>query len=285
VSRIEVGGAGYEVAIGGRIDAALDGSAPPLLLIHGFTGSGADWAQIEPGLASEARTITVDLLGHGRSDSPADPAGPDPARYSIERQAADLAEILARLGAVPAVVAGYSMGARVALRMAVDSPAAVSALILESPSAGIAGTADREARRASDEDLARLVERDGIAAFVDRWEGLPLFASERAMPAEWRARLHAERMSCRPEGLAASLRGAGQGSMEPLHDRLSAVSVATLVIAGGLDAAGATRARAVAAAIPGAEIHVIEGVGHAPHREAPERVLPLMLHAIERNPS
>ena len=52
-----------------------------------------------------------------------------------------------------------------------------------------------------------------------------------------------------------------------------------------VDAAGATRARAVAAAIPGAEIHVIEGVGHAPHREAPERVLPLMLHAIERNPS
>jgi 2-succinyl-6-hydroxy-2,4-cyclohexadiene-1-carboxylate synthase len=175
------------------------------------------------------------------------------------------------------------MGARVALRMAVATPHAVSGLILESPSAGFTHPAVRATRRASDEELARLLESDGIAAFVDRWEKLPLFASERAMPPEWRARLHAERMSCRPEGLAASLRGAGQGSMEPLHDRLSTVSVPTLVIAGELDAVGADRAEAVAAAIPGAQMHVIPGMGHAPHREAPRRVLPLFIHATERN--
>lgn len=272
MTRINLDGASYEVRIGG--------AGAPLLLIHGFTGRGSDWAPFLPALRSVATTIAVDLLGHGESDSPA-----DPARHSVERQAADLAAILRQVAAAPADVVGYSLGARVALRMAVAAPDVVTRLFLESPSAGISDPTDRAARRAADEQLAQLLERGGIAAFVDRWENLPLFASERALPAMGRARLHASRLRNRPDGLAASLRGAGQGSMEPLHDRLHSVTAPTLVVAGALDSAGSDRARTIAAGIPGARLTVIEGVGHAPHREAPDRFASLLLDFSARAPA
>lgn len=281
MTRIHVDGASYEMRIGG------DG--PPLLLIHGFTGRGTDWAPFLPALQPTVTTIAVDLLGHGDSDSPA-----EPSRHAIERQAADLAAILRRLGAAPAAVVGYSLGARVALWMAVGSGGVVARLVLESPSPGIAYAAVRATRRESDEQLARLLESGGIAAFADRWESLPLFASERALPPPVRARLHDERLRNSPDGLAASLRGAGQGAMEPLHGRLRSVKAPTLVVAGALDDAGSDRAQAVAAGIPGARLAIMDGVGHAPHREAPGRfasllldflALPTQLHASERNPT
>lgn len=285
MTRVEIDGADYDVQVGG------DG--PPLMLIHGFTGRGSDWAPFLPDLLRARTTLTVDLLGHGDSESPA-----DPARHAVERQAADLAGILRRLGFVPADVVGYSLGARVALRMAVAEPNVAARLFLESPSAGIADLTGRATRRAADEQLAQLLDREGIEAFVDRWENLPLFAAEQAMPAAERARLHAARLRNRPEGLAASLRGAGQGAMEPIHDRLHSVTAPTLVLAGALDEAGSDRARAIAAGIPGARLAILEGIGHAPHREAPGRfksllldflalptALPIPLHATERRPT
>lgn len=281
MTRIEIDGVSYAVEVGG------DG--PSLMLIHGFTGRGSDWAPFLPDLRRDRTAITVDLLGHGDSESPA-----DPARHAIERQAADLAGILRRLGLAPADVVGYSLGARIALRMVVAEPDVVARLFLESPSAGIADQADRSARQAADEQLAQLLDREGIDAFVDRWENLPVFAAERAMPAVERARLHAARLHNQPAGLAASLRGAGQGAMEPLHDRLAGVTAPTLVVAGALDEAGSDRARAVASGIPGARLAILEGIGHAPHREVPDRFAPLLfdllaptipLHATERRPT
>jgi 2-succinyl-6-hydroxy-2,4-cyclohexadiene-1-carboxylate synthase len=271
VTRILAGGVSYDVR--------TDGSGPPLLLIHGFTGRGSDWTPLLPELRRVATTVTVDLLGHGNSDSPT-----DPARHAIERQAADVAAILRRLHLTPATVMGYSMGARVALRLAITAPSLVARLILESPSAGIADPAERAARRASDEELARLAERDGIEAFMARWESLPIFDSERSLPPDVRARHHAERLRCRPDGLAASLRGAGQGSMEPLHSRLDSVTAPTLAIAGELDGVGAPRARAIAAAIRNAALALVPGAGHAPHREQPEQVTRLVLEFLARPP-
>jgi 2-succinyl-6-hydroxy-2,4-cyclohexadiene-1-carboxylate synthase len=281
VIRIHVDGATYAVRVSGK--------GPPLLLIHGFTGRGSDWAPFLPALQETATTITADLLGHGSSDSPA-----EPARHAVERQATDLAAILHQIGAAPADVLGYSLGARVALRMAVAAPDTVTRVVLESPSAGIVDPAARAQRRAADEQLAELLDREGIEAFVDRWENLPLFAPERALGSQARARLHAARLRNRPGGLAASLRGAGQGAMEPLHDRLPGVTAPTLVLAGALDEAGRRRAEEIAAGIPGARLAIMDGVGHAPHREAPDRFASLLLeyiarptplHASEREPT
>ena len=69
--------------------------------------------------------------------------------------------------------------------------------------------------------------------------------------------------------LAASLRGAGQGAMEPMQAELGGIGIPVTVVAGALDPTGEARARDVAGAIPGARLVVIPDAGHAPHREAP----------------
>lgn len=273
MTRLAVNGARYEVRVGGR--------GPAILLLHGFSGRGADWSPLLPALRGSSRTVAVDLLGHGRSDAP-----PDPARHALQAQAADLADILRSHDLAPAVVIGYSFGARVALRLAIDRPAVVRALVLESPSAGIASDADRRRRRADDERLADAIERDGIEAFVDSWwETSPVFAAERDLPAPTRARFRAMRLRNQPEGLARSLRGAGQGAMAPLHDRLAEIGAPALVIGGALDAVGLERAREIATRMPRARLAILDGAGHAAHREAPATFRRLVLDFLQEVPA
>jgi 2-succinyl-6-hydroxy-2,4-cyclohexadiene-1-carboxylate synthase len=169
----------------------------------------------------------------------------------------------------------------VALALALGHPDAVARLVLESPSPGLPTAAERVARREADEALARRLEARGIEAFVDEWERQPIFASHAAMPAARRARLRAIRHGNRPAGLAASLRGAGQGSMAPLFERLPELAAPTLVIAGSLDERGLPRAEEVARLVPGARLAVIEGAGHTPHEERPLEFRRVALEFLE----
>lgn len=243
----------------------VSGSGQPLLLIHGFTGSSVSWSRQVPALREHHRTISVDLLGHGRSDAPA-----DPARYGIERQAADLAALLSALGVARADVLGYSMGARLALRLTIDHPTRVERLVLEGPSAGIADAGERSRRREADGRLADGLESDGVAAFVDVWEAQPLFASHAGLPDDVRAEIRRERLSQRAIGLANALRGAGQGAMVPMQGRLAEIHAPCLVIAGELDRVGLARATEVAEGIERARLEIVAGAGHTPHLERPQ---------------
>ena len=261
-----------------RWEVRTSGSGVPLLLLHGFMSRGSGWGAHATAFARHFRVIVVDLPGHGRSGIPG-----DPARASIERSADDLAAILRRSDASPACVLGYSLGARVALRLAVSHPGVVSRLVLESPSAGLATDADRRARRTADEGRAARLEREGIEAFVDGWEREPVFASQTRLSAARGRRLRAERLGNRPAGLAVSLRGAGQGCMEPLHERLAEVQAPTLVFAGTLDSTGCTRAEQVAAGITGARLEIVAGAGHAPHLETPATFRSLALAFLKED--
>jgi 2-succinyl-6-hydroxy-2,4-cyclohexadiene-1-carboxylate synthase len=255
---------------GGELAVEVSGVGPPLLALHGFTGSAQTWAPLAEALRGQRRVIAPDLLGHGRSAAPR-----DPARYAPDAQADDLADLLASLEGIPAVVLGYSMGARLAILLALRHPRVVRGLILESPSAGIADEDERVRRRRADEALAVRLERDGLAAFVEAWGSQPLFASQSALPGATRARLRAQRLAHDPRGLAASLRGAGQGAMRPLHDQLGTIRCPVLVIAGALDPVGLARARSVADRLPDARLEVIGGAGHAVHLEQPHAFLRL----------
>jgi 2-succinyl-6-hydroxy-2,4-cyclohexadiene-1-carboxylate synthase len=255
---------------GAELEVEATGRGPAVLALHGFTGTARTWAPLAAALRDQRRVLAPDLLGHGRSSAPA-----DPARYALERQADDLSALLAALDAVPADVVGYSMGARLALVLALRHPSAVRGLILESPSAGIHDATERARRRAADDALAGQLEREGLASFVEAWEAQSLFASQSALTDDVRSRLRAERLSHDPRGLAASLRGAGQGVMGPLNDRLAAVGCPALVIAGVLDPVGSERARLVAEGLPAAVLEIVDGAGHAPHLEQPEAFLRL----------
>jgi 2-succinyl-6-hydroxy-2,4-cyclohexadiene-1-carboxylate synthase len=261
-----------------EVRVAGPGHLRPLLLLHGFTGRGSSWTAFAAAVRRHGRrTIIVDLPGHGRSGD-----SPDPARMSVERTADDLAAILGRVDAAPAAVLGYSLGARIALRLAVAHPEVVARLLLESPSAGIADARAREERRRADDDLAETIERDGIEAFVDRWEHNPVFATHAVLDPRATACQRAIRLANDPHGLAQSLRGAGQGVMDPLHDRLGELEAPTLVIAGSLDPAR-HRAEEVAAGIPGARLAVIDGAGHTPHLERPDAFRRLALEFLQED--
>lgn len=257
-----------------QVDVSGEGS--PLLLLHGFTGSAATWSDASVTWRSGHRLIAPDLLGHGRSGAPA-----DPARYALERQAADLATMLHELDAVPADVVGYSMGARLALVLGLEHTGDIRRLVLESPSAGFADATERAARRAADEALADAIEDDGLEAFVDRWEVQPLFASHARLPPLARQRIRRERLGHDPAGLAGSLRGAGQGAMAPLQERLATLGAPTLVVAGDRDPLGVGRAREVATAVPGARLEVIAGAGHSPHLERPPDFIRISTEFLE----
>ena len=238
------------------------GAGAPLVLLHGFTGSSATWA---PYLAAwPARAIAVDLPGHGQTEAPG-----DPARYRMEATMADLVALLDQLGVRRAHVLGYSMGGRVALHLAAAHPERVATLIVESASPGLPTQAERDARVAADTALAASIERDGIAAFVDRWEALPLWASQASLPDEVRASLRAQRLNNRATGLANSLRGLGTGAQAPLHDQLADLPVPALVIAGMLDAKFVAIARSMAAALPQGRLALVPVAGHATHLEQP----------------
>jgi len=240
-----------------------------LLLLHGFTGSREAWSEHLPDLEAVGEVLAVDLPGHGSNPAPA----------TVEATADELAH---QLDGRRAHVLGYSLGARIALRLAIAHPDVIDRLILESPSAGIDDDVERERRRQADDDLAGAIERDGIEAFVDRWERNPIFASHAGINPAIAARQRAIRLAHDPHGLAGSLRLAGQGAMQPLHDRLGEVRARTLVIAGALDPAG-TRSERVAAGIPNARLAVVDGAGHTPHLERPDQFRRLVIDFLQED--
>jgi 2-succinyl-6-hydroxy-2,4-cyclohexadiene-1-carboxylate synthase len=277
---------------GMRWTVRVAGHGQPVLFLHGFSGSGLSWAGLA-GLGGRIRAIVPDLPGHGGTGWQADPAltpagaatlaeappasEPDERpRASVERTADDLAMIVRRLGAERVDVVGYSMGARIGLRLAVAHPDLVRRLVLEAPSAGIADPPARAERAAADAERARLAVTEGIEAFVARWEAEPILAGEAALPAAARSRQAAIRRANTPLGLAASLVYGGQAAMEPLQGRLATVTAPTLVVVGAEDPARA-RAEEVATAIPGSRLAVVAGAGHAPHLERPDRFHALVL--------
>jgi 2-succinyl-6-hydroxy-2,4-cyclohexadiene-1-carboxylate synthase len=268
ISRLQIG----DVAL--NVEQAGDGE--PLLLLHGFTGSARNWRGLEA-FGERFRTIAVDLLGHGASDSPA-----DPARYDMAACVGDLAAVLVQLGIQRANVLGYSLGGRVALHLAAAHPERVGRLVLESASPGLMTEAERRARRADDEALALRLERDGLEAFVDGWERLPLFASQARLPAAVRAGLRAQRLRNNPPGLANSLRGLGTGAQPSLWERLPEIHTPTLLLAGALDEKFAAIARAMAERLPEATLFIVPEAGHTIHLEQPDafaqRVTEFLLH-------
>ncbi len=208
--------------------ASGDPAHPPVLFLHGFMGSSADWRGVTDTLQSRHRCVAVDLPGHGSS------LGLSPDDYAFEGAARAVLDLLDELGVARAALAGYSMGGRLALYLALRNRERFSGLFLESASPGLEGAAERRARRQADDERARQLESGGLKEFLARWYGQPLFASlarnERLLGETIEARLGND-----PGELARSLRGMGTGNQPSLWGELAALTLPTLAVAGGLD--------------------------------------------------
>jgi esterase len=98
------------------------GEGPPLAMLHGLFGSARNFGAVQRALAARHRVIALDLRNHGTS--------PHSAAMDYALMAADVIETLAQIDELPAAVLGHSMGGKVAMRMALDRPDTVSALVV-----------------------------------------------------------------------------------------------------------------------------------------------------------
>ncbi len=235
-----------------------------VVLVHGFTQTLATMESLAALLRDRFGVVRVDLPGHG---------GSAPPRDGFAQAATVLGESAGRGAYV-----GYSLGGRLCLRLALDRPDLVDALVLVGASPGIADPAERAARVASDRELAAEVERVGVERFLDRWLAKPLFAT---LPSRLAGR--AERLANTPEGLAASLRLHGTGAQEPLWGRLGDLRPPVLLVAGACDHKFAGLAERMAAAVgSSAEVALIPEAGHAAHLERPAEVAALVRDFLAR---
>jgi 2-succinyl-6-hydroxy-2,4-cyclohexadiene-1-carboxylate synthase len=234
-------------------------------------------------LAARFTVIAVDAPGHGASPARHDRADPGEA-----------ARLITEIGG-KAHYLGYSMGGRLCLRAACDYPDLVASLTLVGATPGLPDPGARARRRRDDENLAEQLERDGLGRFLDRWLALPLFSG--LSPAGQHL---PQRLTNRPEGVAASLRRCGTGQQQSLWDQLGRLDMPVLALAGALDHKFAAIASDIVAAInaprpldraPGqARMELVPDAGHTAHLEAPGMflniVMPwlLALNPIEATP-
>lgn len=255
-----------------QLATTMTGSGEPVVVIHGFTGSGAAMAPLIDRLNGRRR-IAVDLPGHGRS-----PAPPEQSRYSVEAMAESVARLAATAADEPYHVVGYSMGGRVALALAASHPHECRSLTLISATAGMTDETERARRRQADEALADRIGHHGLEQFVEDWMALPMWDTLRARlsQTEWDASMR-QRRGSDPVGLANSLRAGGTGTMTPLWDRLGTLDAPTLVVCGELDAKFVDIGRRMSRLLPDSELVVMPGVGHAAHLEVPDE----SAHAVQ----
>ena len=109
-----------------EVDALVGGAGPPLLLLHGWPQTRMCWAKVAPALAEQFTVVVPDLRGYGRSDRPE--GGGDHAAYSKRAMARDQIATMVALGHDRFAVVGHDRGARVAYRLALDHPQAVTRL-------------------------------------------------------------------------------------------------------------------------------------------------------------
>ncbi|HEX2737316.1 MAG TPA: alpha/beta fold hydrolase, partial [Acidimicrobiia bacterium] len=177
-----------------------------VVLVHGFTQTARSWDPVVRQLPADVEPVALEV----------------PVGLDFVATAAALGQAGGR-----ATYVGYSMGGRLCLQLALDRPDVVERLILISASAGLDDPDARAARRATDEQLAQEIERDGVDAFLLRWLAQPLFASLTVEDADLE-----DRARHTAADLAATLRTLGAGVQEPLWDRLAKLAMPVWIVAG-----------------------------------------------------
>lgn len=109
-----------------EINIRRGGEGPPVLLLHGYPQTHVCWHKVAPQLARRFSVVVADLRGYGDSSRPASAA--DHAPYAKRAMARDMVEAMAKMGWERFAVVGHDRGARVAYRMALDHPQAVTKL-------------------------------------------------------------------------------------------------------------------------------------------------------------
>lgn len=234
----------------------------PVVFLHGFTGSGDNWIPVMKELDDVCDPVTINLVGHGTDEPPEDITA-----YTIDAQVERILSIADRVSLDRFVLAGYSMGGRIALSFAAGYPDRLHGLILESSTPGIENEQERQQRVDSDEELAEFIESNDLEIFIDKWINLPLFASQIRLSDEVRKEIKKQKLNNSKVALTNTLRAAGTGRMQPVWNRLPGFNIPVLLITGSIDEKFTDISRRMAEMLPNCEHQIINDAGHNVHLE------------------
>ncbi|ACO46065.1 putative hydrolase or acyltransferase [Deinococcus deserti VCD115] len=223
------------------------GDGPPVVLIHGLSGSSRWWRRNIPALSREHQVFVLDLVGYGRAWRQ--------RALSVQAASQLIADWLETEDLSDVTLIGHSMGGHIALRAAALAPERVDRLVLACASGLLKTSPTRAALKLPH---AMMV---GRPSFVPR--------------------IMADALRAGPLNL---WHGASDLLRDSVHDLLPQISARTLVIWGARDVlVPVALGRTLAAAIPGAEYHEIPRAGHVVMVDAPETFNRLVLSFMKES--
>jgi len=244
------------------------------VLLHGFTGSPRSWDPVLARMTCEPPPLVPALFGHA-------PGWRDLRVRSFEDEVERLCELSSRTNR-PRFLAGYSLGARLAVGMLSSSPRLFDGALLLGVHPGLSTEAERRSRREADEGRARQLESEGLSAFIGTWETQPIFDTQRRLPETVLASQRQIRLAHDPEGLAAALRTLGLSEMPSYGDSLCSSGVPTTLMAGELDSKFVTLSVGLAARCSRLDAIIVEGAGHNLRLEASDAVADALQRVEQR---
>jgi pimeloyl-ACP methyl ester carboxylesterase len=262
------------VAIHGHdVGYRMEGEGPAILLIHGIAGSSTAWRDVMPTLARSYTVIAPDLIGHGQSAKPV-------GDYSLGAYASGLRDLLRVLGVARATVVGHSFGGGVAMQLAYQHPEFCERLVLVD-SGGLGREVSWLLRfmtlpaseylmpvifpsfiRRHGNEVSRMLHNRGIrmARVGEMWRSYSSLTESVNRPSFIRT--------------IRSVIDPGGQTVSALDRLYLAEDIPTLIVWGDCDTIiPVSHAYAAHDAIPRSRLEIIEGSGHFPHVEAPERFL------------
>ncbi len=225
-------------------------------------GGGRDFDGVSSQLSQQQTCLTLDLPDHGQTVTVRGTS------YSMAAVADSILDWLAAIAPRRCILAGYSMGGRLALYLALTAPERFSHLLLESASPGLKTPAERQARIAQDKARSQQIQQD-FEEFLQRWYQAPMFQNLAQQP-NFNAVLQRRRQNA-PEALGRSLRCLGTGQQPSLWPQLHKLTLPTLLLTGEQDKKFCTINAEMAQQIPNAQLIMVAGCGHTIHLEKPAR--------------
>lgn len=233
-------------------DGGGGAARPSVLFVHGLLSSRAQWIPTLPAFRPHYRAVVVELLGHGRSPSPNDPAAYTPAAYAEQFEA-----VREALGLERWYVVGQSLGAALTLRYSLDYPDRVIAQVFTNSNSALAPPGREAQVRAFMQQQADELARDGHAA-LERHRLNPTRA--RGLPAGVRTAFREDVALHDPRGIA--LTGLHTIPESSVRARAAQIAVPTLLVVGRRERRFAEARRFAEQTIPGLTVCDADA-GHA----------------------
>ncbi|KAG8059100.1 hypothetical protein GUJ93_ZPchr0002g23407 [Zizania palustris] len=202
-----------------------------VLFLHGFLGTSEDWVPMMKALSPSARVIAVDLPGHGESEIlHPDVANPNQFSITVQSIADLLLKLICNITDGEVVVVGYSMGARIALHMALNQKHKISGAVIISGTPGLKDEVSRRCRSAIDKSRAHFLSSCGLESFLETWYSAKMWASLREHP-KFDSLVRTRRKHNNITALSKVLADSSIGKQKSLWEDLEHLKIPLLIVA------------------------------------------------------